>query len=313
MVDRISNIMLTNRYLWNMNNSLNALQKINEQVASGKTINSASDNPAGSAQVMTLQNDIKKVEQYQKNMEYGISFLENTSSVISKVEDILSEIRNIAESASSDVVTSAERMAYAFDVDQLLEELIMAANSKFGGRFIFGGVETMSGSRANSAPFNIVTSGNSISQVIPNPDGINGTIKNVVGDGKSVIINIAGDDVFQPNGSEGAGDLFATVIDLRENLRGNDGASIRERIPELESVYSQVLNQNTIAGAKITQMEGISTDLDDLALVHKDTLSDVEDTDIAEALMQLNLQQVSLQAVMQVSSKILTQSLFDYL
>ncbi len=313
MLNRITNSMLVNRNLRYVYDNMDKLQRMQEQISSGKMIRIASDDPIGATQSMSIHNDIKKTEQYQRNIQNGVSFLENTSSVITQVENILLEIKTIAENASSEIVTSAEQTAFAFEVDQLLEELILSANSKFAGKFIFGGVETLSGTRPNSAPFNAVMSGNSISQVIPNPDGIDGAIKRMAGEGKSVIINVAGDDVFQPNGTDNQNDIFATVINLRENLLANDSESIRVRIAELNTEFEQVVAQNTLAGAKVNRLDLMSEQLDDLKLIHKEHLSEIEDTDVAEAIMRLQTQDISFQSTLKASSRILGQSLLDYI
>jgi len=313
MVDRITNFMMVNRNLRYINNNMSSMQKTQQQISSGKMIHAPSDDPIGTINSMSTKNEIRKVEQYQNNISHAIGFLEHTSSVLTQVEDLLLEIKTIAENASSEVTTSAERTAFAFQIDQLLEEVIQSSNSKFGGKFIFGGTETLSGTQANSAPFNAQMSGSKIAHVIQNPDGINGQIQTLVGDGKSIVSNLGGDDIFQPNGTGSTNDLFQTVIDLRENLLANDGNSIRERITEINNEFDGIVGQNTLAGAKVNRMQLISDQLDDLYVIEKEFLSQIEDTDIAEAIMKLNTQEVALQATLQTSSRILQNSLLDYI
>jgi flagellar hook-associated protein 3 FlgL len=292
---------------------MNSIQKTQEQISSGKMIRVASDDPIGAIQSMTINNSLKKVAQYGKNIDNGISFLEHTSSVLTQIEDILMEIKTIAENGASDVTTSAERSAFAFQVDQMLQELIQAANSKYEGKFIFGGTETLSGTAVNSAPFNIRMSGSSIAGVIQNPKGISGEIKRLVNDGKYVTINIAGDAVFQPNGEGGEDDIFQTIIKLRENLLANDGNEIQKRIRELDNEFDLLVGQNTLAGSKVVRMQLISDQLEDLKVIHKEHLSNIEDTDVAEAIMRLQIQEVTLQATLNASSRILQKSLLDYI
>ncbi|MDX9703174.1 MAG: flagellar hook-associated protein FlgL [Candidatus Auribacterota bacterium] len=313
MLDRITNSMKVNRTLQYLSNNMNSIQKTQEQISSGKMIRVASDDPIGAIQSMTINNSLKKVAQYGKNIDNGISFLEHTSSVLTQIEDILMEIKTIAENGASDVTTSAERSAFAFQVDQMLQELIQAANSKYEGKFIFGGTETLSGTAVNSAPFNIRMSGSSIAGVIQNPKGISGEIKRLVNDGKYVTINIAGDAVFQPNGEGGEDDIFQTIIKLRENLLANDGNEIQKRIRELDNEFDLLVGQNTLAGSKVVRMQLISDQLEDLKVIHKEHLSNIEDTDVAEAIMRLQIQEVTLQATLNASSRILQKSLLDYI
>ncbi|MCD6460877.1 flagellar hook-associated protein FlgL [bacterium] len=313
MVERITNFMMVDRSLRYINKNMGAMQKTQQQISSGKMIHAPSDDPIGTINSMSMRNEIRKVKQYQDNITHAIGFLEHSSSVLTQVEDILLQIKTISENAASEVTTSAERNAFAFQVDQLLQEIVQAANSKFGGKFIFGGTETLSGTQSNSAPFNAQMSGSTIAHVIQNPDGINGQIQTLVGDGKSIVINLAGDAIFQPNGSGLTNDLFQTVIDLRENLLANDGNSIREKITEVNNEFDGIVGQNTLAGAKVNRMQLISDQLDDLYVIEKESLSQIEDTDVAEAIMKLNTQEVALQATLQTSSRILQHSLLDYI
>ncbi|MCB1196497.1 hypothetical protein KDK77_09965, partial [bacterium] len=203
MLDRITNAMQVNNNLSHINSNLKRIQKTQEQIASGKTIRVPSDNPIGTTQSMKINTALKKSVQFKKSLETGISYMENTSSLITQIEGVLLDIREIAENAVSVNTTSAERVAFAFEVNQLLEELVQLSNSKFQGKFIFGGTETLSGTQANSSPFNIQLSGTAIASVIPNPDGIDGQIVRTVGEGKQITINISGEDIFQPNGVNG--------------------------------------------------------------------------------------------------------------
>lgn len=313
MLDRITNAMKVNRTLQYLSTNMNAMQKTQEQISSGKMIRVASDNPIGAIQSMNINNDLKKIAQYGKNLDNGISFLQHTSSVLTQIEDILLQIKTIAENGASDVTTSAERAAFAFQVDQMLEELIQASNSKYEGKFIFGGTETLSGTTANSAPFNIQMSGSTIAGVIQNPKGISGEIKRLVGEGKNVTINITGDSVFQPNGATGENDIFETIIKLRENLKANDSDSIDRRVRELNNEFDLVVGQNTLAGSKVMRMELVADQLADLHVIQKEHLSSIEDTDIAEAIMRLKTQEITFQATLDTSSRILQQSLLDYI
>jgi len=313
MLNRITNAMLVNRSLRHINDNAARMHKTQQQISSGKMINIASDDPIGATQSMSLTGGIKKIDQYRRNIEDGVSVMENTSSILSQIEEILLQIKGVASNASSEVTTSAERSAFAFQVDQMLRELVQLANSKFQGKFVLGGTETLSGTKPNSAPFNIQMSGSKIASVIQNPDGLDGEIKRLVGEGKSITININGDDVFQPNGLQGKNDIFDTIIKLRENLFANDGDSIRVKVNEIDSEFNQVVSQNTLLGAKVNRLDLVRNQLDDLKLIQKDQLSSVQDTDIAEAIMRLKTQEVTFNATLSTSSRILSSSLLDYI
>ena len=51
------------------------LKSLNEKISSGKRINRPSDDPIGITQVLGLNNMLSKISQYQKNIQFGESFI----------------------------------------------------------------------------------------------------------------------------------------------------------------------------------------------------------------------------------------------
>ena len=61
---RVTNRMLANNYLRNMNKNLTNMQALNRQLSTGKEISRPSDNPYKTARSMQLNTDISTNKQY---------------------------------------------------------------------------------------------------------------------------------------------------------------------------------------------------------------------------------------------------------
>ncbi|MCB1196358.1 hypothetical protein KDK77_09255, partial [bacterium] len=101
--------------------------------------------------------------------------------------------------------------------------------------------------------------------------------------------------------------------DFREMLLANNTSGYDQIIRELDSEFNQVVSQNTIVGSKINRLQLVADQLDDLEIIQKEQRSQIEDTDIAEAILELRTQETTLQAALETSGRILSLSLLDYI
>ncbi len=142
MVWRISNPVLINTSLRNMQTSLRQLQHTQEVLATGLAIRRPSDDPLGATTVLRLRADILKLDRYVANNDRAESFVNATDHALGIVNDLLIELREITVTEANDVGNAQSRQAAAEQVNAIIEQLIQTADSDFGGRYIFAGFQT---------------------------------------------------------------------------------------------------------------------------------------------------------------------------
>lgn len=286
------------------------LFKIQTQITTGTKVNNPSDDPVAFRKINNLSAQINQKNQYSDNIQDGMGWLNNNSVILQEVENILTELIDLSTETAQGIITSAERVNVAAQVDNLLRELVDTANSKYLGKYIFGGDNYL------TEAFSINLSGGVISSVSQNSAGIDGTFTRMIDEGIEVVINLSGSAVFQPNGSGGSGDIFQTVIRLREALSANDGNTISEiksALKEIEQAFDQVLDQDFVNASRTLKFDMKDSQLEFLKLNDLDTRSALQDTDLAEAYLELTKYQTSLQASLQTISQFSRLSLFNYL
>lgn len=139
---RITNNLLIHNMLWNMNNNLVSMNEKQTQLATGKRINKASDDPVGTTRIIKVKSDIVENEQYDDNVRDAQSWLDVSENSLMDTKDILQRVRELAVQGANDTYTDEETDKIAKEIDQLIEELIVNANSTMAGRYLFSGFKT---------------------------------------------------------------------------------------------------------------------------------------------------------------------------
>ncbi|MBI4830277.1 MAG: hypothetical protein HY801_01725, partial [Candidatus Lindowbacteria bacterium] len=139
MVSRISNPVLVNTALRNLQISLRQLQETQEVLATGLTIRRPSDNPLGAAIALRMRAEITEINRFVTNIERAESFVTASEGALGTMNQILTELRGITVTEANDTGNAESRRAAAEQVNALIEQLVQTANSDFGGRYIFAG------------------------------------------------------------------------------------------------------------------------------------------------------------------------------
>jgi len=123
------------------------LARINRQIASGKRVEYASDDPVALGAILGRHHSLRALEQYERNLVLAESWLENADGSLMNAEDIIARARTLAEEMATDTYSAANRATAAEEVDSLIKNLLGIANTRIGNSFIFAG------SRVYTAPF----------------------------------------------------------------------------------------------------------------------------------------------------------------
>jgi len=312
---RVSNYASHLRAIQDIKNARDHYADLQMKMSSQKEVNSPKDDPVAMAQILRLDTRISKNKQYIKNIDYSVGVMSTTGSTLNTIEDMLLELKAIAQDHSSSVATSAERASVANTVESMLAGVVQLANSKYLGKFIFGGANTLSGSTsATQTPFVTTTNGSGqITAVTRNTAGIDDLVTREVREGTFEAVNIAGSAPFMPNGESATGDIFQALIDLRDNLNANDVSALEDDIKTIEDAISQVVNEESKLATRENAFGEYKMQLQGINIDYKEQKSHLEDVDYAELIIELNTAESVLQTTLQVSSKLLQISLLNFI
>jgi len=94
-----------------------------EQLSSGLRINKAGDDAAGLAVSEKLKNQVRGINQAQRNAQDAVSLLQTAEGALNETHSLLARMRELAVQSSNDTLTNADRLHIQDEVNQLLSEV----------------------------------------------------------------------------------------------------------------------------------------------------------------------------------------------
>ena len=276
-----------------MNRNLTNLEKANQQVSTGTRINKPSDDPMGTEKSLKLSSQLADNEQYERNTDYAMSWMEMTEQSLSSISNLMQRASELGVQASNGTNSAQELETMAKEFKQLREELKGLANTKLDGKYIFNGQKT-------DQPVGIDQEGNVSFD--------NQSINQRISPFSDVKINVDAGEVF-----DGQVSLFKVLDEFSTALSSGDKEGMNTVLEKIEEGAEQVLTSWTGMGARQSRVESMNQRLKDENLAVQSFLSKNEDVDLAESIMKLKTEESVYQASLAASAKIIQPSLLDFL
>jgi flagellar hook-associated protein 3 FlgL len=208
---RMSTSMLNQAAVAAMLQEQSNLAKTQNQLATGKSINSPADNPVGAVQVLELTNANAQVQQYEANGQSAKSRLTLQEQALSDSTTTLQSVRDLIVQANGGTNSSADYKAIATQIQSLEAQLQGIANRQDQqGDYLFSGYST------GTQPFVRGASG-AMSYV-----GDSGTRSIQIDSGTSVQLGDAGSAIYE--GVATGNGTFTTVAAATNTGTGVVGA-----------------------------------------------------------------------------------------
>ena len=196
---RVTQSSIATTTMGNLQLSLGRLQRLQDQLSSGRQLNRPSDSPTGTVSALQLRSQLRRGEQLVRNADDGLGWLGTADTALVQSLGAVARVRELALTGRNGAMGPDERAAIATEVEGLRDHLLGLANASYLDRPIFGG--TTPGSAAYDAAGGYVGDG--------------GTVTRMVLDGVEVEVNVTGPTVFGPPGA----DLFSLLTDIADHLR----------------------------------------------------------------------------------------------
>ncbi|NHC42276.1 flagellar hook-associated protein FlgL [Bacillus sp. MM2020_1] len=292
---RVTQNILNQNLLFNLQRTNKTMDRLQEQVSSGRAINKPSDNPVTAVRSMFYRSSLNEIDQYKRNADDGISWMTTTDESLDEVTSVLQRVRELTVQGASGTNSETDRYAIAEEINQLKEHLGEISNSQIAGKYIFAG------SDVKTPPYNSATSKFSSTNTEK--------LELVVGQNNTVQINVHGTDVFN---NDGTGGVFKVLSDIVADFRSAN-ASSSDHIVRLDSQIDNVLKERSELGARMNRMELSISRLEGLEVSTTRLLSGEEDVDMAEVITNLKTQENVQRAALSVGARIIQPSLVDFL
>ncbi|MCL2130107.1 MAG: flagellin [Treponema sp.] len=111
-----------------------------EKLSSGMRINRAGDDASGLAVSEKMRSQIRGLNQAERNIQNGVSFIQATEGYLQETQDILHRLRELSVQSANGIYTDEDRMQIQVEVSQLVDEVNrIASHAQFNGMNLLTG------------------------------------------------------------------------------------------------------------------------------------------------------------------------------
>ncbi len=307
-IDRLGSYANTQLLFARLMKAENALELSNRQVATGKLADDYAGYRDKTAVMEAARSASARADANAAAAMQAAARLDVQDTQLGQLSEIANQVRLALTKAAADqdVTSLMSQLEGYFD------QIVGLMNAKDANGYIYAGDNNQ------TAPVVV----NSLSELAALPavaDAfVNGTIKTEVkiGDSQNIEVGLLASDL--------ATDLFTVLRQVAQFDAGVGGPFSGTTTPAqqsfLESTIPTAIDAQHTVNAQVAangmhfQMVDQATErLKATSVVYKGFVSSIEDVDMAQAIVQLNQNQIALQAAFQVTSTLNRLSLLDYL
>lgn len=303
---RVTNSLMSQSFLSNLNKNSNKVFKYQEQLSSMKQISRPSDDPLKASKILDLKNELKQNDQYKTTINDAIDFTNMQDAALSSATSSLQRISTLTQQAANGTYNEHDRQAIKTEIENEVETMVDALNTSFGGRYVFGG------QKSTEKPFTInKEDGNFSIEYSGSGDTINGNVSREIARGVTVELQTDGNRLFEPTGD--VGNISDVFNELFTALDKNDTEALGgDVLQKLETTIDSTVNVRTNIGAIHNRLSAARDRNEAEYLNLETTRSTTEDIDLAETYMKYSMQMVSYQASLNMGTRILQTNILDY-
>jgi flagellin-like hook-associated protein FlgL len=136
---RVSNLLRTQVSTGQITRTQEQLLKVQNELSTGKKLNTPSDDPGDAAIVQQLQKTLEQRDSYVTNLQHAQSTLSEADTAMGDLTSLLQQAQQLASANVGSDVTADQRLGAAAVVENLYNQALTLGNRQFEGAYLFGG------------------------------------------------------------------------------------------------------------------------------------------------------------------------------
>jgi flagellar hook-associated protein 3 FlgL len=294
---RITSEMMVTGSLGRLSNRLEQYEKTQSRLATGRRLLVPSDAPGDANRSLGLRAVRRAREQEIRNSGDAMAWLDISDTQLQAATERLSRARELALRGAS-MASDGERSALATELANIRDELVGIANSRNRGRPLFSGFASTDAVTQVAGTWTYI--------------GDAGVVERRVTESDVVQVNVTADEVFGFNAGPGA-DVFSQIDQLITDINAGNIGGVTAALGALDIARTRVTDAVAKVGASANTVESAQLRTEDTLMAIRAELSEVEDVDLAETVMELQTQQAAYEATLQALARTLPPSLASFL
>ncbi len=299
MALRVTQNMLNSNMLRNLHKSMLNMDKMQQQLASGRKINLPSDDPVVATRGMFYRSSQMENDQYKRNASEAMSWMDLTDKTLDEVGNVMKRVSELLVYSGNGATSPDDLKTMGAEIAELKKHLGTLANQTINGKYIFAGTET------DKAPYDENANGGKGDFINKNSSEVLLELSQNV----FAAANINAQKIF--NYPDNAGNMFKVLDNIIEEL--NNGRSAAQFQDEISQQYDNLLAERATLGARVNRIELIGERLNVQEVNIKELMSKNEDADIAEVITNLKTQEGVHRSALGAGARIIQPTLLDFL
>lgn len=302
----------TNQFLSNLSSLETRLGNDNRQVSSGLRVQTVSDAPDSVSEILQINSQIANNNQVKTNLGSVQLEVNVAEGAINTATTLMDRATQLATEGATNGST-VDRQQLAAQVQNILTEMQQLTSTQVSGRYVF------SGGSDQTAPYGAVDLTSNTTNAVGTYQG-NSNPK-TVGDsyGSQIQVALTAQQIFDGGGPSGtppgtpANSVFQSLTELYNALQSNDSAATAIAAGDIATAANHLNEQQAIYGDFQQRISDALTSQGVLDTNLKAELSNLQDADEAQVIIQQQNDTTALTAAETAYSSFPKKSLFDYL
>jgi|SRR5579872_109475 len=287
-------------------NSLGAvsqrLSQEQQQISSGLRVAQVSDDPDSVSPILQVRASLSSVGQILQNLGQVATETTTADQSLQSAVSLVDQARTLAAQAASGTQTAQTEQDIGQQVGAILEQIVGISNTSVGGRYIF------SGDSDQTPPYSV-----DLTQATPvsSYQGSASTRRVQHPDGTTFAASETAQQIFDAPAANQ--NVFSSISGLYTALQNNDQNGISTAIQNITGAASYLNTQLAFYGGVENKITGATNFGTNLQVQLQTRLSQLQDVDDSQAIVQMTQDQTTEQAAIQSWAQIPRSTLFDFL
>ncbi|CAN5322521.1 N/A [soil metagenome] len=263
------------------------IARYQQQISTGVKFDKPSDNPQDWIQISAVGKQQSLNQAWQDNLTYAQSRAAQAETSLTDVNNLITRVTELLVSATSQAANSPGSQSVALELQGVRDTIRTILNQTD-----YQGTPTFDDGTTNAIPIG------------------KGLAVESVGTRQSIEDGIVIDATTTPATTK---TIYQVLDDAIAAVQAGDGDQIGLSLDDARKALDHVIVAGTKQGVRAQRLDNEVVRLDDARLTLTERRSNLEDTDLTEAIAKVQAKLVSLQAAQATFAKINQQSLFSLL
>jgi flagellin-like hook-associated protein FlgL len=140
---RITNTMMNNSTLININRNMRHLDNLIRQIESTKKIQVPSDDPIIASRALKFRASVSEIAQFQRNIQSGMAWMEvSEASLMNINRNLMKQISELMVEGATGTQEYPDKLALIASIRELSAQIGLDMNQTYAGRYVFSGFRT---------------------------------------------------------------------------------------------------------------------------------------------------------------------------